>query len=88
MRRILLLLLAVLALFWWLGRVFRSLRAPDGRTRPSGQDRAVPEGRMVRDRVCNTFLPVSRALRLEVGSEEHYFCSEDCKQRFLAESPK
>jgi YHS domain-containing protein len=87
MRRILLLLLAILALFWWLGRIFRSLRSPDAGSRPSTQAGSVPEGRMVRDRVCNTFLPVSRALRLEVGSEEHFFCSEACRQRFLAGRP-
>jgi YHS domain-containing protein len=40
---------------------------------------------MVRDRVCNTFLPQSRALELEVGGERHYFCSESCRDRFLAE---
>jgi hypothetical protein len=41
---------------------------------------------MVRDRVCNTFLPQSRALELKVGDERHYFCSEGCRDRYLAEA--
>jgi hypothetical protein len=40
---------------------------------------------MVRDRVCNTFLPVSEAIRVEDASGEHFFCSERCRDRFLAE---
>jgi YHS domain-containing protein len=38
---------------------------------------------MVRDRVCNTFLPVDRALRAGRHGETHYFCSEACRTRFL-----
>ena len=88
MRRILLLLLAVVAVLWWLGRVFRSLRAPRPDNRPATQGRSAPGGRMVRDRVCNTFIPQATALRLEIGSEEHFFCSETCRERFLAERPE
>jgi len=38
---------------------------------------------MVRDRVCNTFLPRARALETRVGDETHFFCSELCRSRFL-----
>jgi len=38
---------------------------------------------MVRDRVCNTFLPRSRALSLHAGGEEHFFCSDACRAKFL-----
>ena len=38
---------------------------------------------MVRDRVCNTFLPRSRALLVTVDGHEHCFCSERCRARFL-----
>jgi YHS domain-containing protein len=39
---------------------------------------------MVRDRVCNTFLPEEKALRVEEDGEEHFFCSEACRDRFRA----
>ena len=85
MRRILLLLLLVVAVFWWVGRLFAALRkqqeVPQGRRRETAPP---TEGTMVRDRVCNTFLPRSRALSAHAGGEEHFFCSERCKQEFLA----
>jgi hypothetical protein len=39
---------------------------------------------MVRDRICNTFLPQERALRAAVGGREEYFCSEACRGKALA----
>ncbi len=48
--------------------------------------RATPrfEGAMVRDRICETFVPRARALALRTGGEEHFFCSEACRAAFLA----
>jgi YHS domain-containing protein len=34
--------------------------------------------------MCNKFLPRSSALLLKDGEEEHFFCSEACRDRFLA----
>lgn len=84
MRRVLLLLFAALAVFWWLGRLLGAAR---GRT-PSRQPSPGAEpsrGRMVRDRVCNTFIPEEKAIRLRDGTEERFFCSEACRERFLAD---
>jgi hypothetical protein len=39
------------------------------------------EGNLVRDRVCNTFLPMDRALRAAVDGREEYFCSPACRDR-------
>ena len=62
----------------------RLLRRAVGR--PAAPAPAVPrfEGAMVRDRVCQTFLPRARALSLRCGDEEHFFCSESCKSSFLS----
>ena len=80
-RQLLLLSLAALAFLWWIARFLR------GTVRPVRRDRASSSmsdgGVMVRDRVCNTFLPRSRALSLKSGSEEHFFCSERCRDVFL-----
>ena len=51
-------------------RARRAPRAP----RPRG-------GELVRDRVCDTFLPGDRALVLRDGSQVLYFCSETCRDR-------
>ena len=39
---------------------------------------------MVRDRVCNTFLPRERAVKAIVGGREMHFCSAACRDRALA----
>jgi hypothetical protein len=45
---------------------------------------AVREGDLVRDRVCNTFLPRESALRATVSGREEHFCSAACRDRALA----
>ena len=36
---------------------------------------------MVRDRVCDTFVPRSRALVAVVDGREQHFCSPECRDR-------
>jgi hypothetical protein len=36
---------------------------------------------MVRDRVCDTFLPRARALFVVVDGREQHFCSPECRDR-------
>ncbi len=43
-----------------------------------------PPAEMVRDRVCNTFLPRERAIRAVVGGHEEHFCSAACHDRARA----
>ena len=78
-RRLLVLLVAALAGWWWLRR--RSGGAQHAAARRSGTAASTAEEPMVRDRVCNTFLPRSRALVLSDGGETLYFCSEACRAR-------
>jgi hypothetical protein len=41
---------------------------------------------MVRDRMCNTFLPRDRALHLVLAGREEHFCSAECRDRALTAS--
>jgi Na+-transporting methylmalonyl-CoA/oxaloacetate decarboxylase gamma subunit len=43
--------------------------------------RREPATDMVRDRVCDTFLPRSRALVAIVDGREQHFCSPECRDR-------
>ncbi len=54
-------------------------RVPPKRTDPGKLDAEEP---MVRDRVCNTFLPRSKALDLTVDGQTLFFCSEACRRSF------
>jgi YHS domain-containing protein len=47
--------------------------------RPRARARAATD--MVRDRVCDTFVPRSRALMAVVDGREQYFCSPECRER-------
>jgi hypothetical protein len=76
-------LLAVIGAVWAVRRLLSGAGArPQAADRPRGvPDRA--EGDMVRDRVCNTFLPRARALTVSGEDGEHYFCSERCREVHL-----
>jgi hypothetical protein len=69
--RILVALLLVRLLFRFVAGVVRGYRGEPG---PRSQD-------MVRDRICNTFLPRDRALRALVDGREEHFCSPTCRDR-------
>ena len=65
--------------------VFRSV-GQKGSTRASVPPREPPRSiseRLVRDPVCGLALPESRALQ----HGEHFFCSGDCRDRYLARKP-
>ncbi|HEX5473560.1 MAG TPA: hypothetical protein VFX12_02770 [Vicinamibacterales bacterium] len=51
--------------------VAAGLSAPASEPRPVG---------LVRDPVCGTFVVPSRALSAGAGAEQHFFCSERCRQ--------
>jgi YHS domain-containing protein len=74
----------VVAIGWLVGRLVRQSSAEhssERRTPPSAAES------MVRDRVCNTYLPRSRALVARAGGSEHFFCSDRCRRSFLVSRP-
>ena len=82
MRRLLLLVLAGLAI-WLMRRIARVAEPRVSHAAPAVPAAPRFEGAMVRDRICQTFLPRSRALAVLCEEEEHFFCSEDCRTAFL-----
>ena len=44
---------------------------------------AAPDRELVRDRVCNTFLPRERALTAFIAGRQEHFCSAACRDRAL-----
>ena len=82
-RRLLVILLGAAALVLW-ARLTRAGRRPASH----GNAEIRNEGPMVRDRVCDTFLPRGRALKARRGGEDHYFCSSACRQAFLLGRPQ
>jgi len=58
----------------------RGLTSPDA-ARPA---RGAEPTELVRDRVCNTFLPRERAVTASVGGRLEHFCSTACRDKALA----
>jgi len=40
-------------------------------------------GLMVKDDVCNTYLPREEAIKEIVEGKEYFFCSKECRVKFL-----
>jgi hypothetical protein len=76
----LLALLFVRLVFGWLGSALRSLGAGRGMGKPAVR----PSQDLVRDRICNTFLPRQSAVVATVGGEPQYFCSSACRDKAVA----
>ena len=57
-----------------------------GRTAAPPPPRPGPE--LVRDRICNTFIPRDRALLAVVGNRQEHFCSASCRDRALADAAR
>jgi hypothetical protein len=74
---------AVLAIVAWI--LGRALRAPSSRPVADARTRRAPAAAaepLVRDRMCNTYLPRSSAVVDRAGGLEHFFCSEGCRRQF------
>ena len=49
--------------------------------------RSAPPATLVRDRICNTFVPRERALVAVIDGREAHFCSAACRDRALLLQP-
>jgi uncharacterized protein len=67
----------VLYIAYFLFRVYRSLTRVG--TKPSPPPRI--EGEMVKDDVCNTYIPREEAIREVRDGREVFFCSEECRRK-------
>lgn len=77
--RFLFLLLAVRLVARGFARAF----TPRPARRPVSPSPPRPLEDLVRDRVCNTFVPRSRAVAAVVDGVEEHFCSAACRDRAL-----
>jgi len=46
-------------------------------------NRPQSSGVMVKDETCNTYLPREEAILEKVEGKEYYFCSQECRKKFL-----
>ena len=84
--RVVFVLVALRFLFRLLAAIVRTVRAPAQRPREAPPAPSAPAvgGELVRDRVCNTFLPRERALSATIDGQVEHFCSAACRDQALA----
>ena len=68
-----------------LGYLISQLFFPRRRARPASRRHAptVVAEEMVRDPVCQLYLPRTEAIRRQVQGREYFFCSPGCFDKFL-----
>lgn len=64
-------------------RFLASLARPWPEARPASPTPQAA-GELVRDRICNTFVPRERTIAARVDGREERFCSTACRDRALA----
>ncbi len=76
MRQIIILILLSLAIYI-IKKTFRQSQSPK-KENPKGQ----AGENMVKDPVCNLYIPESEAVKKVVGGKTVYFCSNKCAEEF------
>ena len=76
----------LLALVIWLIRRFLAIFMGTAKRTGAPKTSQRASSHMVKDPVCGMYMDSRLAVRLETGGEVIYFCSEECKRKFLAKS--
>lgn len=78
----LILLAAIFYLIYQLVRFFQSLgEAASGTGNPGSKSEKKKV--MVKDEVCNTYIPEEEAIKEYREGKTIYFCSEECRQKYF-----
>jgi YHS domain-containing protein len=80
--RILLLALAIYLIRRFMTAFLRKAGRPG-----TGNTAGRPANHMVKDPVCGMYLDSRLAVSLNKAGDVFYFCSEECKEKFLIQSP-
>jgi len=81
-------LLYYLFLAYLMYSLYRWITGASRRASRSGRTEPRLSGRMVKDESCQTYLPKEQALREMIDGREYFFCSKECRTRFLEERKK
>ena len=77
-------LLALLGLLWTGKQVIHQISTVF-RPRQNGEGNAserAANGEMVKDPICQTYIPASLALQKTINGQIYYFCGEECASKF------
>jgi uncharacterized protein len=65
--------------------IYKSIRLYQKLSQKSNSPRQASKSsrQMVKDEICNTYLPQEDAIKEIHEGKEYYFCSRECRQKFL-----
>jgi len=77
-------ILIYILLIYIVYKVFRSLVTPSGSSamRSDGETGSFDDI-MIKDPVCEVYFPKKDGIYLNNKGNEHYFCSKECRDKFL-----
>jgi uncharacterized protein len=75
--------LGIVFFVWLFRRLLSSLLGSAKKSQPQETPGSVAT-QMVKDPVCGMYMDSRLAVRLEKRSENFYFCSEECKKKYLS----
>ena len=84
MARVLVLAVAAFLVFLIIRASLRSFVAGLRGGTPRGPGRPATRDELVRDPVCQTYVPRKKAIPRSAGTATYYFCSRDCADKFAA----
>jgi YHS domain-containing protein len=77
-------LLIAVALFV-LYKLFTGERNRKEKDETKARDKKIAAGEMVKDPICGAWVEVDSSIKVRDGKKMHYFCSYECRQKFLDE---
>ncbi len=82
MGRLFLIVLLALIIYFSIKSFFKPAKKPA--PKPKYKKEAEPETEMVQDPECGIYLDPSQALSVRRYGKTYYFCSEECREKFLS----
>jgi uncharacterized protein len=80
---LLLRLFIVVFILWLLRVVLARVFRTSARQNESDKESALASNNMVKDPICGMYMDSRLAIRLEKRKETLFFCSEECKSKYL-----
>ncbi len=76
-------LLLVAGALFVLYKLFMGDRGRSDKKEAKAKERKIASGEMVKDPVCGSYVEKDSSIKVRDGQAVHYFCSYDCRQKFL-----
>jgi len=77
--RLIFYILVILGIYYLFKSLFKS---PSSDKKKSNSPWQI-EDELVKDPMCNIYVPKSKAIKAKINGQIHYFCSKECKKNYI-----